>query len=407
MPIGSIPRLADSSTTYGIWRNSQTIVAGEGSLGALAGEIERRDASRVFLFTTSSLVREQNLLEQVRRLIGDRKVGDFSQCRPHTPRTVILEAAALVRDTRPDLFVSFGGSTVTDTAKAVSFALANDLDSTAAFDDPGLGREGSDSRGTRPLIPQIAVPTTLSGAEYSAFAGITDQVTQVKRIYTQPGLAPTAVLLDVAVTHATPQRLWCSTGVKCLSDSLELMCSPTSHPFVQILTKQAVKLFCRYLPGSFVPEADAADRARAYCQHATWTSAYSLANSTSKLGIGVAVRHQLGAMGVGHGEATCVMFPYLLAFNWPALGEVRADIAEAIGLDVRDSENLCDSESAVLEEVRGFLDTMGLPTRLRDVGVTEEDIPGLAQRMVEDPGAAANPRDVNARDIERLLQGAL
>lgn len=398
---GGIPRLPSSPTSYGIWRQQQTVVAGPGSLTALAEQIERAGAERVFLLTTGSLVRERRLLDGVREQLGARGVGEFGECRAHTPRTVVLAAAAQVRDAAPDLLVSFGGSTVTDTAKALSFALANDLRTPDAFDDPDLGRDPDRPRpGSGPVLPKVAIPTTLSGAEYSAYAGITDEATQTKRIYTQPGLAPIAVLLDQDVTGATPRELWCATGVKCLSDSIELLCSPASHPFVQILTRSGVELFYRNLPASFAEDPALRAHARGACQHATWMSAFSLANSTSKLGIGMAVRHQLGAMGVGHGEATCIMLPHILAFNWPALGTVRADVAQALDLTGAD-------EQAVAQRLEQFVGSLGLPTRLSEVGVREEHIPGLATRMLADPGAIANVRDVTADDFQALLRAAL
>ena len=367
----SIPRLPSALCRYGVWSERQTVIAGPAAATALADEVDRLGAKRVYLFTTASLVREEGLLAQIKSSLGAGLVGEFSACRPHTPRTVVLEAAQAVREANPDLIVSFGGSTVSDTAKGVSMAISNGLTKVGDFDDVDPVKNATEGTLVAPLIPKIAIPTTLSGAEYSAFVGITNEATQVKRVYHQPGLAPAAVLLDVAVTEATPQQLWCSTGVKCLSDSIELLCSPSSHPFVQIITRSAVELFAAHLPGSVSDDEAVRDPARAYCQHATWMSAFSLANSTSKLGIGTSVRHQLGAMGVAHGEATCVMLPHLLAYNWPALGDVRGDIASALGL-TRGGDLVSDKDvSARLSE---FVASLGLPYRLRDVGVGVEDI---------------------------------
>lgn len=398
----STPTVPDTVRTYGTWAHQQTVIAGSGAVAALGDEVRRLGAERVFLLTTPSLVREETLLDGVRASLGAALVGEFGTCRAHNPRPVVLEAAARVREARPDLLVTFGGSTVTDTAKAVSFAIAHGLEAPADFDGIDPAASAADETVRAALIPYIAIPTTLSGAEYSAAAGVTDLETKLKRVYPQPGNAPVAVLLDPDVTAATPQRLWCSTGVKSMSDSLEMMCSAWSHPFVRVLARAAAESFFRHLPASFSDDDAVRVQARSACQHAAWTSAYSLSNSTSKLGLGNSLRHQLGAMGVGHGEATCIMLPHVLAFNWPALGEVQADVATALAL----GEDGPVAAEAVEDRLRSFVASLGLPGALREVGVAEADLADLAPRVLNDAMTQFNPRPVSLEDIDALLRAA-
>jgi maleylacetate reductase len=394
--------IASAVRTYGTWAHQQTVIAGSGAVAALGDEVRRLGAERVFLLTTPSLVRDGVLLDTIRAALGDALIGEFDGCRPHNPRPVVIAAAAQVREARPDLLVTFGGSTVTDAGKAVSFTIANGIEQPADFDRVDPAASAADPSVRAALIPYIAIPTTLSGAEYSAAAGITDTETKVKRVFPQPGNAPAAVLLDPDVTAATPQKLWCSTGVKSMSDSIEMLCSPVSHPFVRVLARSAAESFFDHLPASFSDDDDVRVRARSACQHAAWASAYSLSNSTSKLGLGNSLRHQLGAMGVGHGEATCVMLPHVLGFNWPALGEVQADVATALGLD----HGTALAAAAVQERVRSFVASLGLPGALRDVGVDAADLPALAPRVLHDAMVPFNPRSVSLEDIEALLRAA-
>jgi maleylacetate reductase len=399
----SNPTVPSFVRTYGTWAHQQTIIAGPGAVvAALGDEVRRLGAERVFLLTTPSLVREGTLLDTVRAALGDALVGEFDACRAHNPRPVVLEAARQVREARPDLLVTFGGSTVTDAGKAVSFTIANGIHEPGDFDAVDPAASAADPAVRAALIPYIAIPTTLSGAEYSAAAGITNVETKLKRVYPQPGNQPATVVLDPDVTVATPERLWCSTGVKSMSDSIEMMCSPASHPFVRVLARAAAESFFRDLPESFSDDAEVRVQARSACQHAAWMSAYSLSNSTSKLGLGNSLRHQLGAMGVGHGEATCIMLPHVLAFNWPALGDVQDDVATALAL----GGDAPVSAATVQERVRSFVASLGLPGALREVGVAESDLPDLAPRVLNDGMTPFNPKPVSLEDIEALLRAA-
>jgi maleylacetate reductase len=65
-----------------------------------------------------------------------------------------------------------------------------------------------------PTLRQISVPTTISGGEFSAIAGVTDERTKVKELLRHPRIMPATVILDRAVTRHTPEWLWLSTGVR-------------------------------------------------------------------------------------------------------------------------------------------------------------------------------------------------
>ncbi|MGE4427889.1 MAG: iron-containing alcohol dehydrogenase [Solirubrobacteraceae bacterium] len=386
--------------TYGTWPQQQVVTAGPGALAGLADAIDRAGAERVLLLTTPSLTREGALIARVRETIGGRLVGEFDECRPHNPRPAVLDAAARVREQSPDLLVSFGGSTVTDAGKAVSLVMAHGLREPGDLD--GVDPDG-DSEVRAALTPQVAIPTTLSGAEYSAAAGITDLTTKTKRVFHQPGLAPVEVILDPAMTVATPAPLWCSTGVKSMSDAIEMLSAPGAHPFVRVLAGAAVGAFFAGLSDSSSEDPARREQARLACLRATWMSATSLANTTSRLGLGTSVRHQLGPMGVGHGDATCIMLPRILAFNWPVLGDERDAITSTFGLG--DGGRTVTPEE-VGERVRGFVAALGLPDRLSAVGIAREDVPGLAHRIHADPMTALNPRAASVADVERLLRAA-
>jgi maleylacetate reductase len=76
----------------------------------------------------------------------------------------------------------------------------------------------------------VAIPTTLSAAEFTAFAGVTDVSRRAKEGYGHPLLAPRAVVLDPAMTLSTPPQLWFSTGMKAVDHAVEQLCNPVRSP---------------------------------------------------------------------------------------------------------------------------------------------------------------------------------
>ena len=97
-------------------------------------------------------------------------------------------------------------------------------------------------------VRMIAVPTTLSAAEFNAFAGISDPRHGIKESFGHRLIVPQAIVLDPAATLATPMDLMLSTGLKAVDHAVERLCSHQAHPFVLGTATEALRLLARALP---------------------------------------------------------------------------------------------------------------------------------------------------------------
>ena len=391
---------------YENWHQWHRVEHGDGCVASLASELARLGVARPFLITTRSLV-HSDLLAKVRDACGVTIVGQFSETQPHTPREVVVTAAGLVRQADPDGLVSFGGSTVVDTAKGVALALAGGITRPADFD-----AFTQEARRGNPLeaevLPHIALPTTLSGAEYSRDIGVTNETLRKKDIFRFDMVSPQSILLDPQLTMATPHRLWAATGVKVMSDAIEQLYSKSSHPVIDSLCLAAIRSFAINLPLSL--EADGATRldARLRCQIASWQALFGMHNAATRVGIGGALRHQLGGMfRIPHGEATCVMLPHLLRYNFPAVPDRYRALAEALQVGVPEGTDESRLE-AIVAFVGALIARLGLPVRLGPLGVQRKDLPAMAAHVMHESSLAFNPRSVeNEDEIVRILESAL
>ncbi len=175
---------------------------------ALQTEASQRGAQRIFVVTSKSLHRKTDAVTAALSRIQPQVVGLFDDCVEHTPRESVIAVAQAVRAAQADLIVSIGGGTVIDTVKVALVALAEDLDSIEQLDDWHMRVAPDGSRITpQPRTPpcrQIAVPTTLSGAEFSDLGGCTDTRFGTKQGYTGAFIGAAAVILDPRITVHTP-----------------------------------------------------------------------------------------------------------------------------------------------------------------------------------------------------------
>ena len=381
---------------------------GPGCLESLASEVERLGASRALVITGHTLMEQGRLVRRIQDLLGPRFAGIFFETRQHVPRETVLEATKSAREAGADLLVSFGGGTPIDTAKLVALCLAENISDPDQLDRYRIVFQYPDRveipAVTGPCLPQITISTTLSAGEFTNFAGATDEARGVKDLYTGDGLWTTTAFLDPEVTTATPDWLWGSTGIRAVDHAIEIVCSPSSIPFTDGLALEALRLLFQYLPASTQDRNDTS--ATAFCQLAAWMSIYALTNV--QVGLSHGLGHQLGARaGVPHGVTSCITLPRVLEFNRQVTAPQQRRIAEAMGIDTRGLDDEAASVAAV-EELERLIDRLGIPRRLGDWGVTQEDLAPIARDALEDLVVATNPRPIaNQEEVVELLMGAL
>ncbi len=376
------------------------IVWGPGTVARdLPGLLERTGIRLPFLVTTASVERS-GLAGRVGALLGDGLAGTWAGSKEHTPEPAVLAGAEAARAAGADGLIALGGSSVVDLVKGMAMVLAEGDDFARLRGQVEGGRRHR-PRLTEPKLPQISLPTTLSGAEFTGAAGITDPATGAKEIYADAKLAPRWVILDPEITVDTPDSLWAATGMKALADTIETQCSRRATPLSDAVTRAAMTMLLTDLgPGLAGPppmdEAQLAARGR--CQYAVGMALPQLA----MVGVGLVagLRHQLGgALGVGHGVASTIVLPHVLRWNAPACPDQLAAAARAAALGSADE---------LIAAVEALTAQLGLPSRLSEVGVTEADFPAVADHVLGDPAINTNPRPVTGpADVIEVLRAAL
>jgi maleylacetate reductase len=307
---------------------------GAGSLERI--EEEARSKDRAFVVTGRSLYEKTDLIRRVEALLGGKHAGTYSTMGQHTPGSAVESAAGAARGS--DLLVSIGGGSVIDGTKAVAREIG--------------------------YPAQVAVPTTLSGAEWAHRVGVTDEASGRKGGFADPRAVPPVVILDPEATVFTPEKLWLSTGIRALDHAVEGFLFGGEHPVTDVTGLEGARRLMSYLPRSRQDPEDV--EVRLDLQIAAWLAYFGPFNTP--MGLSHELGRRIGASyDVPHGYTSCVtLAPSLHVAKDQVLEDRWRELEEALGGDPAG-------------RISALVEGLNLPHRLRDVGVPEEDLETIAR----------------------------
>ncbi|MEC7301694.1 MAG: iron-containing alcohol dehydrogenase [Pseudomonadota bacterium] len=376
----------------------ESVTFGKPAAEVVAEEARKVGAERVFLMVSNTLNNKTDEIEKVRRALGNLCAGTYDTMSPHTPRGDVIAATRMAREAQADLIVTVGGGSITDGAKAVLLCLANDIDAPEDMDVLSPVARPDGTVGPRPevkapTIKQITVPTTLSGGEFSAISGVTDERTRIKELLRHPDIVPAAVVLDAAVTVHTPEWLWLSTGIRAVDHCVEAICANSANPFGDAQSLQGLKLLTSGLPRVKAAPNDL--DARLDCQMGTWLSMGALATGTP-MGASHGIGYVLGAaFDVPHGYTSCIMLPAVMQWNKSANADRQALVAEAMGSADEDAGGLLDR----------FIGGLEMPRSLCAVEIGPESFEMISEQAMGTPWVPLNPRPIDGpAQVREILE---
>ena len=330
---------------------------GVGALEQLAEEVDAVGLARVMVICGPS---HQALGRRTADLLGDRAVAVLPEARMHVPVEVARRAGEAAASADADGCVAVGGGSAIGLGKAVALERA---------------------------LPVVAVPTTYAGSEMTPVWGLTED--GVKRTGREPRVQPVAVVYDPSLTVSMPAELTATSGMNALAHAVEGLYAPDASPITSLMAEEGARALATALPALAVDGTDLDARAEAL--YGAWLCGSVLGSTT--MGLHHKLCHVLGGtLGLPHAATHTVVLPYVLAFNAPAAPEASAALARALA---------ADDAARALWDLAGSL---GTPRSLSELGMAERDIRRVVDLAVASP--YANPRPVDAGDVEALLRAA-
>jgi alcohol dehydrogenase len=383
-------------------RFATRVIAGRDLLGSTGFEVQKEGAHRVFV-VTDRVIRGTGLVERVEAGVADgglEVAGVFDDVPQDSSTDVVDRCAAAAEEAGADSFLAVGGGSVLDTAKVACaiFTHGGSAREQEGFflmprEDDGMGRPLD-------IAPLACIPTTAgTGSEVSMAAVIKEPDQKVKLEIVDFPLAPRLAILDPESTRTLPPSVAAATGMDAMTHAIEGYTGTEWDPYQDARSLQALRLIRDNFERA-VERGPDDDDARG-----NMLVAASLAITLNLRSVH-AMSHPAGAhFGVPHGVANAIHLPHVIRFNAAGGSDIAdryREICELIGVEPGGSD--AEVGDALASHVTGLVASLGLPTRLSEVGVPEDAVPTLVEGAMGDGTTLLNPREPSEEDYAELYR---
>jgi alcohol dehydrogenase len=361
---------------------------GGGAVGRVGQETIRFGRSALVVTGIRSS-KVSGALDKVLASLGEAgvTVEVFDHVEENPSAETVEWGGRVARERGCQVIVALGGGSPMDAAKGMAI-LASRGGALAEYYGSG--------KVTAPVLPVVALPTTAgTGSEVTPYAVFVTSGERMKKSVASLHIFPQVALLDPQLTVSMPSAITANTGIDALTHALEGYTSSKAQPISDVLALEAIALLNGYLPRA-VAQADDLE-ARAQVLHASMLAGMVIAQTGTTLlhGMGYAPTTRYD---IPHGLSNGVLLPQVLAFNGAIAGERCARLAVAMGGRDDPARGM---ESAV-EAIERLRDEVKMPTRLRELGIKEEDLEGFARETMKHTRNLAN--NIRQASLEDVLQ---
>ena len=373
----------------------QNIVFGKGSLRKLPSLLADRKLKKVLL-VSDPFLKQSGLADKVAGLLREAGIDSecFSEVEPNPSTQTVDKAAEYYKAVGAEGIVVIGGGSPMDVAKAVGVLVT--------YGGKITEYEGG-GKVPGKIVPLIAIPTTAgTGSEVTAFSVITDTSRNYKLTVFSYNIIPEYAILDPELLTTVPAGLAASCGIDALIHAVEAYTSTAANTFSDAMAEKAMELIGRSIR-RFVANRKDIDAASDMMLGSTYAG---IAFAWARLGDCHAMSHPVSAFWhVAHGVSNAILMPVVLEYNALADEGRYETIYDYIARNPSDPDSFVPE--MLVEEFRDLCSSLGIPSRLSDVGVTDEHFDAMADDAMKSGNIAVNPRQTTKKDIIAMYYQAL
>lgn len=371
------------------------VYGGVGCLDQLVQELARLNAKRALILTGGTLNRLGHA-GRIAEKLGRRCAGVHVGVEAHSPLPAVLDTVAALRKSHADAIVVLGGGSAVITGRAASILLGEGL----TLDDLMTRRRADGSyhspRVSQPKLPQLVIPTTPNSAYVKAGAGVFDPQADERKALFDPATRAQAVFLDRDLLATAPIALVLGATLDNLVLAVEGLMSLDGDALSHAALIHAVHLMWGRL--SDLASGDDGDKLRLDLAQAGILAGTGTNNTPA--GVCTALGHAIGAnFDCDNALAKAVLLPQVITFNGPAAKPGLARVASAMSLTSADQ---------VAPALKRLMRRLTLPESLDAFGITEANLPSIAERAMKDWFVQGNCRPINnVADLLGLLRNVM
>ena len=371
---------------------------GPGARKEIAGEVKRLGFKKALVVTDKGLMKF-GVAKMVLDVLDANSIPYeiFDDVKPNPTVTNVKQGIEACRQAGADFIIAIGGGSAMDTAKGIGIVCNN-----PEFSDI-VSLEGvADTK--KKSLPIIALPTTAgTAAETTINYVIIDEEKQKKMVCVDPNDIPAVAIVDAELMYSLPKSLTAATGMDAMTHAIEGYITKAAWDMSDMFEIKAIEMIHRYLPIAVEqPQNPEGRNGMAVAQYIA-----GMAFSNVGLGVDHGMAHPLSALhDVPHGVACAMLLPVVMRFNAPAAKEKYVEIAKACNA-YKDGMTVDEAVDAACTAIENLSKLVGIPQHLTELGITEDDIPALADQAISDVCTPGNPREVTKEDIIALYKQIL
>lgn len=375
----------------------------------LGGVLDRLGAKRVFV-VTDKILAHVGIVDQVKEAAG-RPVEIFDGGEPEPSLGMVRNGIVAAKVFRPDTIIGLGGGSNMDAAKLAAVVLGHGGD---VLDYVG------ENKVPGPVMNLVCIPTTAgTGSEVSAAAVFTNTDIQLKVSVLSYYLRPSVAIVDPLLTVSCPSKVTADSGIDALTHAIEGYCAVDNatyplppgetsvyqgkNPFADMFAEKTISLVGKFLRRA-VRDGNDLEARDGMALAATLGG---LAFSNAGVALVHAMEYPVGAaVHCSHGQGNGLLLPYVMRYNMPVRQEALGFVAELLGEDTVGEYEAGAAERAIkaVEDLRGDI---GIPPRLRDIGVKEEMLAPFGEKAFSFKRLMrVNPRYPTQAEIEQIFRNA-
>ena len=374
---------------------NETSYHGAGAIAEIATEVKSRGYKKAFVCSDPDLVKfgvTKKVLDVLEKDSLDYEL--YSNIKPNPTIENVQTGVEAFKKSGADYLIAIGGGSSMDTAKAIGIIINN-----PEYADVTSLEGAIDTK--NPCVPIIAVPTTAgTAAEVTINYVITDEEKKRKFVCVDPHDIPVVAIIDAKMMSSMPKGLTASTGMDALTHAIEGYTTLGAWELTDMMHLKAIEIISRSLRKAVENDPQGREDMA--------LGQYIAGMGFSNVGLGVVhgMAHPLGAFyDTPHGIANAVLLPYVMEYNAEYTGEKFKYIAEAMGVDTTGMSQ-AEYRAAAVNAVKQLSKDVGIPEKLHEIGVKEEDLQALSESAFADVCTGGNPRPCTVESILGIYKTA-
>ncbi len=369
-----------------------TIRFGAGVINELSDYLKKNNLKSPLL-VTDPVVAQLDFFSQIKESLESNQIHAevFDQIHKNPVKSDVYAGTTVYDETKRDSIIGIGGGAALDVARAIVLRI-NHREDLFKYDD----LIGGDIYVTNDVPHFITIPTNAgTGSEVGRSAIIADDETHQKKILFSPKLLAKIVFADPMLTMELPPAVTAATGMDALTHNMEAFIAKMEHPLCEGIALEGISLIHQSIENAVLkPDL----QSRSMMMIASLMGAVAFQKG---LGVVHSLAHPLSSLlDTHHGLANAINLPYGMAFNIPGSEAKFRKIARTLDL-------VDETGAGVVNYLHELNARVGIPARLREIGVKEEHLDVLADLAIADFAHPNNPRPVTRTDFKNLYEQAL